>query len=111
MTEPNLMLGRSPMMLAHLVMATAEHGSEVLRNPYHVTLPARLMDDVRRGSEILGSFGKESSPFLFAELYRLSAMKAPGQGTAVLAPQVIPPLTSFLFRRPKAICKAVRIVA
>jgi LmbE family N-acetylglucosaminyl deacetylase len=76
MTEPNLMVGLSPMTLAHLVMATAEHGGEVMRNPYHVTLPARLMDNVRRGSEILGRFGKEASPFLFAELYRLSTMSS-----------------------------------
>jgi len=43
------------------------------------------------GSEILGTFGKEASPFLFAELYRVSAMKARQQEIAVLERQVIAP--------------------
>jgi hypothetical protein len=89
-------------------MATAEPWGEVMRNAYHVTLPARLTDNVRRGSEILGSFGKESSPFLFAELYRVSAMKARGQETAVLAPQVIPPNEVLCFGRANKYCSVDR---
>jgi hypothetical protein len=34
------------------------------------------MDNVRRGSEVLGDFGEVASPFLFAELYRVSMMQA-----------------------------------
>jgi len=58
MREPNLMLGLSSQVLARLLAATAEHGGEVARNHYHLTLPARLTDNVRRGSEVMGDFGQ-----------------------------------------------------
>lgn len=91
MREPNLLLGLSPQVLARLLMATAEHRGEVERNPYHLTLPARLMDNVRRGSEVLGNFGRKANPFLFGELYRLSVMKAREEEITILPRQVIAP--------------------
>lgn len=70
--NPNLMVGLSPFMEAILVMAAAEHGGEVARNPYHIFHPARMMDNVRRGSEIIGKPGSMGANLYFAELYRVS---------------------------------------
>ena len=73
-SRPNLMVGVSPKVLALQIMATAEHGGEVSRNPYHLGLPARMMDNVRRGSEVVGGQGAATQPFPFAELYRITFM-------------------------------------
>ena len=56
-------------------MAVAEHGGEVKRNPYHVFLPARLIDNVRRGAEVVGGQGAHGCDFTFGELYRVSSLK------------------------------------
>ena len=58
-----------------------------------------------RGSEILGSFGKEASRFLFAELYRVSAMQARGNETAGLARQVIAPNQLLCFEGQRLFSK------
>jgi len=110
MRQPNLMAGLSSPALARLMMATAEHRGEVARNRYHLTLPARLMDNVRRGSEILGSFGKEARPFLFAELYRVSVMKTLGREAAVLPEQVIGPDQAVGLEGPKLLVKPPRLL-
>lgn len=70
--NPNLMCGLSPDMEAILVMATAEHGGEIARNPYHIFHPARMMDNVRRGAEVVGQLGSAGTNFKFAELYQVS---------------------------------------
>lgn len=71
LAAPNLMVGVPPEVVALEVMAAAEHGGEVARNPYHLRLPARLIDNVRRGSEVVGGPGAPAQPFAFAELYRV----------------------------------------
>jgi len=76
--NPNLMVGLSPYMEAILVMAAAEHGGEVARNPYHILHPARMMDNVRRGSEVVGQTGGVGAGFEFAELYRVSFIDQQG---------------------------------
>jgi hypothetical protein len=43
----------------------------VARNPYHLSLPAWMADNVRRGSELVGGQGAASPDFHFATLYRL----------------------------------------
>ena len=101
MREPNLMVGLSSALVATLLMATAEHGGEVTRNPYHLTLPARLMDNVRRGSEVLGSLGEDASPFLFAELYRISVMKPQGCDAAGVPKRVIFPNQALGLEGPR----------
>jgi len=68
---PNLMVGVSPEDEATLIMATAEHGGEVRRNPYHLRHPGRMIENVRRGAEVVGGQGGAAPDFPFAELYRL----------------------------------------
>jgi LmbE family N-acetylglucosaminyl deacetylase len=90
-SRPNLMVGVSPEVEAILMMATAEHGGEVLRNPYHLRHPGRMIDNVRLGSEVVGGQGGPASAFPFAELYRLAFMVgkdlvAPRSGGQVIGP-------------------------
>jgi N-acetylglucosamine malate deacetylase 1 len=80
MSNPNLMLEVAPEHVALLAMATAEHGGEVSRNPYHVLYPARLIDNVRRGSEVVGGEGAVVASMQFAELYRVLPMTATFDG-------------------------------
>jgi LmbE family N-acetylglucosaminyl deacetylase len=75
LSEPNLMVGITAEIEAILVMATAEHGGEVTRNPYHLRHPARLIDNARRGAEVVGKPGGPGCVFQFAELYRVSFVK------------------------------------
>ncbi len=91
-SRPNLMIGVSPEVLAIQIMATAEHGGEVSRNPYHLGLPARMIDNVRRGSEVVGGQGAAAQPFPFAELYRVTLMEGrrqiePRPGGLIVRPE------------------------
>jgi LmbE family N-acetylglucosaminyl deacetylase len=70
LTEPNLLLGLAPVTIARLITALLCHQGEIDRNPYHLSLPARLLDNVRRGVEIM-RYGKRGPQFPFAEIYRL----------------------------------------
>jgi N-acetylglucosamine malate deacetylase 1 len=72
MAEPNLMVAVAPELAAVQLVAAAEHGGEMMRNPYHLLHPCRLMNNVRRGSEVVGGQGAAVQPFTFAELYRVS---------------------------------------
>lgn len=71
MDDPNLMLEISAEDLADMMVATTFHVGEVSRNPYHLLLPAWMMDNVRRGSEVVGGQGGAAPDFTFAALYRL----------------------------------------
>lgn len=71
MTNPNLMAEISAEDLADMITATTFHVGEVKRNPYHVLLPAWMMDNVRRGAELVGGQGAAAPDFVFAALYRL----------------------------------------
>ncbi len=71
MADPNLMVEISGEDLADLMSATSFHVGEVRRNPYHVLLPAWMLDNVRRGSELVGGQGGTAPDFSFAALYRL----------------------------------------
>ncbi len=68
---PNLMLEVSPQELADLMTALSFHVGEVKRNPYHLSLPAWMVDNVRRGGEWIGGQGGAAPDFAFATLYRL----------------------------------------
>lgn len=72
MDDPNLMVESSPEEVADLVAATSLHAGEVARNPYHLTLPFWMVDNVRRGGEIVGGQGEKAPPFEYATLYRVS---------------------------------------
>jgi len=71
MTSPNLMVEISAPDLADLITALTFHVGEVQRNPYHLTLPAWMVDNVRRGGEVVGGQGGAAPDFTFATLYRL----------------------------------------
>ena len=57
--------------VADLIAALSFHVGEVKRNPYHIRMPAWLMDNVRRGGELVGGQGGAAPDFRFATLYRL----------------------------------------
>lgn len=71
MADPNLMVESSPGEVADLVAALSFHRGEVARNPYHLTLPMWMADNVRRGGELVGGQGTAAPEFHFATLYRL----------------------------------------
>lgn len=71
MDDPNLMAEISAQDVADLIAATTFHVGEVQRNPYHLSLPAWMMDNVRRGAEVCGGQGGAAPDFGFAALYRL----------------------------------------
>ncbi len=71
MASPNLAVELTDGDLADLIAALSFHVGEVERNPYHLRLPAWMMDNVRRGGELVGSQGGGVPDFMFATLYRL----------------------------------------
>jgi LmbE family N-acetylglucosaminyl deacetylase len=71
MKTPNLMVESSSQDLGDLLTALTFHVGEVKRNPYHLTLPAWMIDNVRRGGEVAGGQGGAAPDFTFATLYRL----------------------------------------
>ena len=71
MTDPNLLVESCVADVAGLVAALACHVGEVRRNPYHARLPAWLLDNVRRGAELVGGPGAAAPDFTFATIYRL----------------------------------------
>lgn len=81
MTDPNLMVEIGANDLADLIAALTFHVGEVARNPYHLLLPAWMMDNVRRGSELVGGQGGAAPEFPFATLYRLRRWQN-GQATS-----------------------------
>jgi len=71
MSDPHLTVVLSERDLTDLITATSFHIGEVKRNPYHLLMPAWMMDNVRRGSELVGGQGGTAPDFTFATLYRL----------------------------------------
>lgn len=70
MANPNLMVECSTQDLADMITALTFHVGEVQRNPYHLTLPAWMVDNVRRGGELVGGQGGAAPDYAFATLYR-----------------------------------------
>lgn len=56
--------------VADLLKALACHTGEVRRNPYHLTLPAWLIDNARRGSELVSGAGTDAHGYNFAVVCR-----------------------------------------
>ncbi|MGB0579731.1 MAG: PIG-L family deacetylase, partial [Limisphaerales bacterium] len=70
MQSPNLAIESSAKELGDLINALAYHVGEVQRNPYHLSLPAWMIDNTRRGYELVGGQGKSGPSMQFATLYR-----------------------------------------
>jgi len=105
MLDPNLMVAVTPDIAAIQLTAAVEHGGEMARNPYHLLHPCRLMNNVRRGSEVVGGQGKAAQPFAFAELYRMSQRRGrealqPLPGGHILPPSERATLDWMLQRFP-----------
>jgi N-acetylglucosamine malate deacetylase 1 len=78
MDTPNLAAESSAEDVAQLVSALSLHTGEVARNPYHLRLPSWMIDNVRRGAELVGGQGGEAPKFTFATLYRHSIFDGAG---------------------------------
>ncbi len=75
MSTPNLMIEVPEQTLATQITALSAHVGEISRNPYHISLPAWMQDNVRRGGELIGGQGEAAPDISFATLYRLSHIK------------------------------------
>ncbi len=75
MSAPNLMVEVSAKDLGDMMTALSFHIGEVRRNPYHLLVPAWMMDNVRR-AEIVGGQGSAAPDFTFATIYRLKKWSA-----------------------------------
>lgn len=75
MDTPNLMVESAEQDIIDLMTALSFHAGEVKRNPYHIRMPAWLIDNVRRGGELVGGQGAAAPEFLFGTLYRLRQWK------------------------------------
>lgn len=71
MNDPNLLVEIGANDLAGLIAALSLHTGEVKRNAYHARLPAWMIDNVRRGAELVGGRGAKAPNFTFATIYRL----------------------------------------
>ena len=83
MRKPNLLVEIGINELADLTAALAQHRGEVARNPYHLRLPAWMIDNVRRGAEVVSGQGATAPDFTFGALYRLSYWQTGGLHNAL----------------------------
>lgn len=75
MRDPNLLLEIPSQELTDMLTALSFHVGEVKRNPYHVRTPMWMVDNVRRGGEIVGKQGGTPPDFTYGVIYRLSHWK------------------------------------
>jgi len=103
MRGANLLVESSIVEVVDLVTALSYHVGEVKRNPYHLRLPAWMMDNVRRGGEMVGGQGAAPPAFTYGTIYKLSRWEnsrfaaVPGGGKFVNSGDDL----SGLFSRPK----------
>lgn len=71
MAAPNLLVEIGANDLADLIAGLSQHVGEVKRNAYHTRLPAWMLDNVRRGAELVGGRGAKAPDFTFGSIYRL----------------------------------------
>lgn len=86
--QPQLMLGLTVQQVGQMMLATAMHAGEVSRQPYHLTLPAWLMDSARRGAERVGGPGAAASGMAYAALY--GWRRRIGSDWVAMAPRMLP---------------------
>ena len=68
--RPNLMVAAGEESLSKLRRALACHAGEIARNDYAARLPAWMIDNVRRGTELVGGAGAAAPAIAYATLYR-----------------------------------------
>lgn len=90
MDRPNLMVENTVDEVADLVAALSFHVGEVKRNPYHVSLPAWMQDNVRRGAELVLGQGGKAPRMNFATLYRLREWRNRAMTDVLTEGRVIP---------------------
>lgn len=73
--KPNLLIEVPQEILELQMTALSKHVGEISRNPYHLRLPAWMMDSVRRGSEVIGGKGTAATEMAFGVLYQLQICK------------------------------------
>lgn len=91
MSGPNLMVGITAEQAAIQMTAATEHGGEMSRMPYHLLHPCRMMNNVRRGSEVVGGQGAGVQPFTFAELHRVSFRRGHERAETPAEGRILPP--------------------
>jgi LmbE family N-acetylglucosaminyl deacetylase len=73
--KPNCLL-EVPLEIVELQMKALErHVGEIKRNPYHLRLPAWMMDNVRRGGELISNVGGDVPQIPFGILYQIELFK------------------------------------
>lgn len=73
--KPNTLVEVPEELLSLQMEALAKHVGEVERNPYHLRLPAWMMDSVRRGSEVISGKGAEAPLIPYGVLYQIQTVK------------------------------------
>ena len=73
--KPNTLVEVPEEILALQMEALSRHVGEVERNPYHLRLPGWMMDNVRRGSEIVAGKGTQAPNIAFGALYQIQTVK------------------------------------
>jgi LmbE family N-acetylglucosaminyl deacetylase len=69
--DPDVLVPLASEQVIRMGEALMEHVGEVKRNPYHLSLPAHLIDQARKGSERVGGAGARPDPeTVYAALYR-----------------------------------------
>ena len=69
--QPNLLVEIPEDLVVDMITALTFHVGEVRRNPYHLTLPAWLTNNVRLGGETVGGQGAAPPNFPFGTVHRL----------------------------------------
>ncbi len=69
--SPNLLVEVDAEVLTDMITALTFHVGEVKRNPYHLTLPAWMINSVRLGGETVGGQGMAPPDFPFGTVYRV----------------------------------------
>ena len=89
MTHANLLVELTAAQVGDMISALACHVGEVSRNPFHVTVPGWLVDNVRRGGEIVGTLGGNVPDYTFAAIYNVMQWRDGGLQTAWPSGQMI----------------------
>ncbi len=66
--NPNLLIEIPQNEVVTMIKALLHHEGEISRNPYHLRLPHSLIENSRRGSEIILGVQKQSSDLLFSSI-------------------------------------------